>query len=86
MNRHKRDSTQHKYFWKAQKKRRLSSGNLTGGGVEGGVGSGGGVRGGEETGESPNSGRSQSSVLALRSDIATELTKDNLRGVVDGDQ
>ena len=53
--------------------------------MEGGVGSGGGVLGGEETGESPNSGSSHSSVLALRSDIATELIKDNLLGVVDGE-
>lgn len=54
--------------------------------MEGGVGSGGGVLGGEETGESPNSGSSHSSVLALRSDIVTELTRDILLGVVDGEQ
>lgn len=64
---------------------RLSNRPLTGGGVEGGVGSGGGVLGGEETGDSPNSGSSHSSVLALRSDAATELTKETLLGVVDGE-
>lgn len=53
--------------------------------MEGGVGSGGGVLGGEDTGESPNWGSSHSSVLALRSDIATELTNDVRLGVVDGE-
>ena len=52
----------------------------------GGVGSGGGVLGGEETGDSPNSGSSHSSLLSLRSEIATELTEDILLGVVDGEQ
>ena len=58
---------------------------LTGGGVDGGVGSGGGVLGGDETGESPNSGSSHNSVLGLRSDMA-ELIKDSLLGVEDGEQ
>ena len=53
--------------------------------MEGGVGSGGGVLGGEDTGESPNSGSSHNSVLALRSDIANELTNDVRLGVVDGE-
>ena len=68
-------------FWKENE----HNYKLTGGGVEGGVGSGGGVLGGEDTGESPNSGSSHSSVLALRSDIATELTNDVRLGVVDGE-
>ena len=59
---------------------------LTGGGVEGGVGSGGGVLGGDDTGELPNSGSSHNSVLVLRSDNATELAKDILLGVEDGEQ